>query len=375
VQHDITMPTKIDTTSINSSHLSSHCVLSSSTENISRHRPLSEPSAVTELCLNSDVQILNNAFGSVELMEETNDGDCAVVSSSTGSSVCVTNTASSAKSAPSEYTCEVHHPSALMLTESCVNSVSGATSTAAVDDKSNCILAVESGSVWRKVKPSGSFWGAVTGSVSQQGSMKCVSSSEPALNDAGISRVISLSTSAVTNMAVDDVFMAEIRPGIERKKHIVRSDLNAHRGSVTGNVHEVVHYHIINVDKASSDDRDVGCLLLPLASEKCETDVDANDSDGSHNETGYDLTDNNVVTAHQLRDDIPDSELIDYSDDGGESLIDSSTGAIVKEQVQIFIALFDYDPATMSPNPDAVESELPFSEGQLIKVGLVHSGP
>ncbi|XP_048370137.1 RIMS-binding protein 2 isoform X11 [Sphaerodactylus townsendi] len=35
---------------------------------------------------------------------------------------------------------------------------------------------------------------------------------------------------------------------------------------------------------------------------------------------------------------------------------------------RIFVALFDYDPLTMSPNPDAVEEELPFKEGQVIKV-------
>ncbi|XP_077317924.1 RIMS-binding protein 2 isoform X17 [Lithobates pipiens] len=35
---------------------------------------------------------------------------------------------------------------------------------------------------------------------------------------------------------------------------------------------------------------------------------------------------------------------------------------------RIFVALFDYDPRTMSPNPDAAEEELPFKEGQIIKV-------
>jgi len=38
------------------------------------------------------------------------------------------------------------------------------------------------------------------------------------------------------------------------------------------------------------------------------------------------------------------------------------------ERMRIFVALFDYDPPTMSPNPDACEEELPFREGQLIKV-------
>lgn len=39
-----------------------------------------------------------------------------------------------------------------------------------------------------------------------------------------------------------------------------------------------------------------------------------------------------------------------------------------QQQTRIFVALFDYDPPTMSPNPDACEEELPFREGQLIKV-------
>ncbi|XP_054441518.1 peripheral-type benzodiazepine receptor-associated protein 1 [Pteronotus mesoamericanus] len=36
--------------------------------------------------------------------------------------------------------------------------------------------------------------------------------------------------------------------------------------------------------------------------------------------------------------------------------------------VRVFVALFDYDPASMSPNPDAGEEELPFREGQILKV-------
>lgn len=34
----------------------------------------------------------------------------------------------------------------------------------------------------------------------------------------------------------------------------------------------------------------------------------------------------------------------------------------------MFVALFDYDPMSMSPNPDAADEELPFKEGQVIKV-------
>ncbi|XP_077021026.1 peripheral-type benzodiazepine receptor-associated protein 1 [Tamandua tetradactyla] len=36
--------------------------------------------------------------------------------------------------------------------------------------------------------------------------------------------------------------------------------------------------------------------------------------------------------------------------------------------VRTFVALFDYDPVSMSPNPDAGEEELPFREGQILKV-------
>ncbi|CAG2104011.1 unnamed protein product, partial [Medioppia subpectinata] len=36
--------------------------------------------------------------------------------------------------------------------------------------------------------------------------------------------------------------------------------------------------------------------------------------------------------------------------------------------IRWFVALFDYDPLSMSPNPDAAEEELPFQEGQLIKI-------
>ncbi|XP_068681070.1 peripheral-type benzodiazepine receptor-associated protein 1-like isoform X3 [Montipora foliosa] len=43
-------------------------------------------------------------------------------------------------------------------------------------------------------------------------------------------------------------------------------------------------------------------------------------------------------------------------------------GAALEEQVRVFLALYDYDPSSMSPNPDAEEEELAFNEGDLIKV-------
>lgn len=41
-----------------------------------------------------------------------------------------------------------------------------------------------------------------------------------------------------------------------------------------------------------------------------------------------------------------------------------------EDSFRIFVALFDYDPLSMSPNPDAADEELPFKEGQIIKVQL-----
>ena len=78
-----------------------------------------------------------------------------------------------------------------------------------------------------------------------------------------------------------------------------------------------------------------------------------------------------MTTSHRLRDDMTMSELIDYEDDGGDSLIDSvaEMGEQFDESTaRIFIALFDYDPYTMSPNTEGADEELPFKEGQLIKV-------
>lgn len=46
----------------------------------------------------------------------------------------------------------------------------------------------------------------------------------------------------------------------------------------------------------------------------------------------------------------------------------SESRAAEENEVRIFVALFPYDPVTMSPNPDAAEEELPFKEGQIIKV-------
>ena len=65
---------------------------------------------------------------------------------------------------------------------------------------------------------------------------------------------------------------------------------------------------------------------------------------------------------------IDQSETQTAVDDSDEYKVSTTTQQPKNERVRIFVALFDYDPPTMSPNPDACDEELPFREGQLIKV-------
>lgn len=41
------------------------------------------------------------------------------------------------------------------------------------------------------------------------------------------------------------------------------------------------------------------------------------------------------------------------------------------QNVRLFVALFSYNPAVMSPNPETMEEELPFEQGQVIKVKMI----
>ncbi|CAL1288405.1 unnamed protein product [Larinioides sclopetarius] len=56
-----------------------------------------------------------------------------------------------------------------------------------------------------------------------------------------------------------------------------------------------------------------------------------------------------------------------YEDQGNYDSY-GSHGDVGDNRVRYFVALFDYDPQTMSPNPDAADEELPFQEGQIIKI-------
>jgi hypothetical protein len=47
---------------------------------------------------------------------------------------------------------------------------------------------------------------------------------------------------------------------------------------------------------------------------------------------------------------------------------ESEVSENVSEQVRYFVALYSYDPSTMSPNEDGADEELPFNEGDIVKV-------
>ncbi|KAL1440669.1 hypothetical protein MTO96_009222 [Rhipicephalus appendiculatus] len=53
---------------------------------------------------------------------------------------------------------------------------------------------------------------------------------------------------------------------------------------------------------------------------------------------------------------------------GRQSGTGRGSGGQRQPRVRWFVALFDYDPQTMSPNPDTADEELPFQEGDLIKI-------
>ncbi|XP_072909690.1 RIMS-binding protein 2-like isoform X7 [Hemitrygon akajei] len=83
------------------------------------------------------------------------------------------------------------------------------------------------------------------------------------------------------------------------------------------------------------------------------------------------LNPNNSTPLGRGRGELFTSKDVYISQEG--SILDGhkeieSKGRVDDVLVRIFVALFDYDPATMSPNPDAAEEELAFKESQILKV-------
>lgn len=82
-----------------------------------------------------------------------------------------------------------------------------------------------------------------------------------------------------------------------------------------------------------------------------------------------------VSSQHQCRRSIVAAEASSLSDGHGghrqgrgRRSLDDYDESEPEELTRVFVALFDYDPMSMSPNPDAADEELPFKEGQIIKV-------
>ena len=81
---------------------------------------------------------------------------------------------------------------------------------------------------------------------------------------------------------------------------------------------------------------------------------------------------NNVTTNNMnIKQDINKNSTTpagDFNTNNTSTISTNNNSNNKSERMRIFVALFDYDPPTMSPNPDACDEELPFREGQLIKV-------
>jgi hypothetical protein len=59
-----------------------------------------------------------------------------------------------------------------------------------------------------------------------------------------------------------------------------------------------------------------------------------------------------------------------YQESDDDSITGEINPPVDDNRIRLFVALFDYDPQTMSPNVDALDEELPFREGQIIKVSV-----
>lgn len=82
-----------------------------------------------------------------------------------------------------------------------------------------------------------------------------------------------------------------------------------------------------------------------------------------------------MSSQYQCRRSIVEAEASSLSDGHsgrrqgrGRRSLDDYDESEPEELTRVFVALFDYDPMSMSPNPDAADEELPFKEGQIIKV-------
>lgn len=100
------------------------------------------------------------------------------------------------------------------------------------------------------------------------------------------------------------------------------------------------------------------------ASRQQPPDRDPNHSYYKRRSSGGNVTEGSPQTNRKM----PDYHDSRYEEQGNYDSYSSHITDVGDNRVRFFVALFDYDPQTMSPNPDAADEELPFQEGQMIKV-------
>lgn len=143
-------------------------------------------------------------------------------------------------------------------------------------------------------------------------------------------------------------------------RYLTRSD-----EELKANIPPNSHYRLL--DSIELEDSEGGAVENTLSDSEADRDgVERSSTPLDEHEQGnldYQDTDQNGATSDQgYEEAVPSAEGQAPPDQGLEG------GIAAEEQIRVFLALYDYDPATMSPNPDAEEEELAFNEGDLIKV-------
>ena len=149
--------------------------------------------------------------------------------------------------------------------------------------------------------------------------------------------------------------------GLGLGRYLTRSDEELKEG----NFHPNSHHRLL--DSIELEDSEGGAVENTLSDTEADRGgVRRSSTPLDEQEQGnldYEGAEQNGATSDQgYVEDVPSTEGQAPPDQGLEG------GMAAEEQIRVFLALYDYDPATMSPNPDAEEEELAFNEGDLIKV-------
>ncbi|XP_060079138.1 peripheral-type benzodiazepine receptor-associated protein 1-like [Ylistrum balloti] len=117
----------------------------------------------------------------------------------------------------------------------------------------------------------------------------------------------------------------------------------------------------LNLDNRTSP-QDVLHSPVTLVNGKAFSDQDSNANE---------LLSNDLSPSGRRHPEVPSLDLNEISVDESAE-VDSISGEINPPvddtRIRLFVALFDYDPISMSPNVDCIDEELPFKEGQIIKI-------